>query len=66
MIIIQVKILELKKVHKAYGEKVILKGFDYTFKHRERIGIIGKNGVGKSTFLNMIMGLEKPDSGKLA
>jgi ATP-binding cassette subfamily F protein uup len=59
------KILELKKVHKAYGEKVILKGFDYTFKHRERIGIIGKNGVGKSTFLNIIMGLEQADSGKI-
>ncbi|HLP21986.1 MAG TPA: ABC-F family ATP-binding cassette domain-containing protein, partial [Chitinophagales bacterium] len=59
------KILELKKVHKTYGEKVILKGFDYTFKHRERIGIIGKNGVGKSTFLNIIMGLEQADSGKI-
>ena len=59
------KILELKKVHKAYGEKIILKGFDYTFKHRERIGIIGKNGVGKSTFLNIIMDLEKADSGKI-
>ncbi len=59
------KILELKKVHKAFGEKVILKGFDYTFKHRERIGIIGKNGVGKSTFLNIIMGLEQADAGKI-
>jgi ATP-binding cassette subfamily F protein uup len=59
------KILELKKVHKAFGEKKILKGFDYTFKHKERIGIIGKNGVGKSTFLNIIMGLEQPDSGKI-
>jgi ATP-binding cassette subfamily F protein uup len=59
------KILELKKVHKAFGEKKILKGFDYTFKHRERIGVIGKNWVGKSTFLNIIMGLEQPDSGKI-
>ncbi len=59
------KILELKKVHKSFGEKKILKGFDYTFKHRERIGVIGKNGVGKSTFLNIIMGLEKADSGKI-
>ncbi len=59
------KILELKKVHKAFGEKKILKGFEYTFKHKERIGIIGKNGVGKSTFLNIIMGLEKPDAGKI-
>jgi len=59
------KILELKKVYKSFGEKKILKGFDYTFKHRERIGIIGKNGVGKSTFLNIIMGLEQADSGKI-
>lgn len=59
------KILELKKVYKSFGERVILKGFDYTFKRGERIGIIGKNGVGKSTFLNIIMGLEQADSGKI-
>ncbi|MFN8321401.1 MAG: ABC-F family ATP-binding cassette domain-containing protein [Chitinophagales bacterium] len=59
------KILELKKVYKSFGDKTILKGFDYTFKHREHIGIIGKNGVGKSTFLNIIMGIEQPDSGKI-
>ena len=44
------KILELKKVHKSYGDLKILNGFDYTFKKGERIGIVGKNGVGKSTF----------------
>ena len=44
------KILELKKVYKSYGELVILKGLDYTFRKGERIGIIGKNGVGKSIF----------------
>lgn len=60
-----VKILELKKVYKAFGDKQILKGFDYTFKKGERIGIIGKNGAGKSTFLNIIQGIEKADSGKL-
>jgi ATP-binding cassette subfamily F protein uup len=59
------KILELKKINKAYGDKVILKGFDYTFKRGERIGIIGKNGVGKSTFLNVILGLEEADRGKI-
>ena len=59
------KILELKKVYKSYGEKTILKGFDYTFKKGERIGIVGKNGCGKSTILNMIMSLEAPDSGKI-
>ena len=41
---------KLKKVYKSYGDKVILKGFDYTFKKGERIGIIGENGAGKSTF----------------
>ena len=59
------KILELKKVHKRYGDKILLKGFDYTFKRGERIGIIGKNGAGKSTFLNLIQGLEEADSGKI-
>lgn len=59
------KILEFKKVYKSFGERVILKGFDYTFKRGERIGIIGKNGTGKTTFLNMIMGVENPDSGKI-
>lgn len=59
------KILEMKKVYKSYGEKCILKGFDYSFKKGERIGIIGSNGAGKSTFLNILQGLEKPDSGKI-
>lgn len=59
------KVAELKKVYKSYGEKVILKGFDYTFKKGERIGIVGKNGVGKSTFLQLLQGLEMPDSGKI-
>ncbi|SEL01377.1 ATP-binding cassette, subfamily F, uup [Chitinophaga rupis] len=59
------KILELKKVYKAYGDLTILKGFDYTFKKGERIGVVGKNGVGKSTFLNMLLGLEPADSGKI-
>jgi len=59
------KIIELKKVHKKYGEKIILKGFDYTFKKGDRIGIIGKNGVGKSTFINILQGIEQADSGKI-
>ena len=59
------KILELKNIKKNYGDLTILKGFDYTFKKGERIGILGKNGVGKSTFLNIITGREKPDSGKI-
>ena len=59
------KVIELKKVYKSFGEKVILKGFDYTFKKGERIGIVGKNGTGKSTFINILQGLEQADSGKV-
>ncbi len=59
------KIIEMKKVYKSYGELPILKGFDYNFSKGERIGVIGKNGVGKSTFLNMLQQLEPVDSGKI-
>ncbi len=59
------KIIEMKKVYKSYGDLPILKGFDYTFSKGERIGIVGKNGVGKTTFLNIIQQLEQADSGKI-
>jgi ABC transport system ATP-binding/permease protein len=59
------KVAELKKVYKQYGDKIILKGFDYTFKKGERAGIVGKNGTGKSTFLNILQGMEPADSGKI-
>ncbi len=59
------KVAELKKVYKHFGNKVILNGFDYTFKKGERIGIIGKNGAGKSTFVNILQGIEEADSGKV-
>ena len=59
------KILEIYKVSKACDEKLILDKFEYVFQRGERIGIIGKNGTGKSTFLNMITGRIKPDSGKI-
>lgn len=59
------KVAEMKKVYKSYGDKVILKGFDYTFKKGERVGVVGKNGAGKSTFLNMLQGLVSADSGKI-
>ena len=59
------KILEIHNVSKAFDDKVILDKFDYVFQRGERIGIIGKNGTGKSTFLNMITGGLKPDSGKI-
>ncbi len=59
------KVIELKKVYKSFGEQAILRGFDYTFRTGERIGIVGKNGAGKSTFLNLITGIDQPDSGKI-
>lgn len=59
------KTVEMKKVYKSFGDKVILKGFDYTFKKGERVGIVGKNGAGKSTFINIVQEIEKPDSGKI-
>ncbi|GGD02313.1 ABC-F family ATP-binding cassette domain-containing protein [Hyunsoonleella pacifica] len=59
------KILEFHKVSKAFKDKTILNSFDYTFKKGERIGIIGKNGTGKTTFLNILTQTDKPDSGKV-
>lgn len=59
------KVVELKKVYKSFGNHPILKGFDYTFKKGERVGVIGKNGVGKTTFIHILQGLEPADSGKV-
>ena len=59
------KVVELKKVYRKYDDKIICKGFDYTFKKGERVGVVGRNGVGKSTFINIVQGVEQPDSGKV-
>ncbi len=59
------KILELHKISKSYDDKIILDGFSYMIQKGERIGIIGKNGTGKSSFLNLITGSIKPDHGKI-
>ncbi|MDC0477514.1 ABC-F family ATP-binding cassette domain-containing protein [Flavobacteriaceae bacterium] len=59
------KIIELVKVSKSYEEKVILDQFNYMFQRGERVGIIGKNGTGKSTFLDILTGKTGPESGKI-
>lgn len=57
------KIFEANDICKSFGDKIILKDFSYTFARYEKLGIIGQNGVGKSTFIKMLQGLIQPDSG---
>ncbi len=59
------KIVEIHKASKSFGEKKIISGFDYTFRKGEKIGIVGPNGIGKSTLLNLITGRLQPDKGKI-
>lgn len=59
------KIVEMHNVSKAYNDKIIMSKFDYSFLRAERMGIIGKNGTGKSTFLNLLTGREAVDGGKI-
>ncbi|WCM41859.1 ABC-F family ATP-binding cassette domain-containing protein [Flavobacterium sp. CBA20B-1] len=59
------KVIEMHNVSLAFNDKIILKNFDYLFNRGERIGIIGKNGTGKSTFLNILTQTIQPDSGKV-
>ena len=59
------KILELRNINKKFGDKTILDNFSYQFQRGEKVGIRGKNGVGKSTLLNIIQGLETYDSGEI-
>ncbi len=59
------KIFELEHVSKAFGDKVILKDFSYIFTKMEKVGIVGENGVGKSTFLKMLLDIIQPDSGRI-
>lgn len=58
------KIFECQYVSKSFPGKVILKDFYYNFARFEKMGIVGNNGTGKSTFIKLLLGLEKPDSGK--
>jgi len=59
------KIVELHSLKKSYGEQKILDKFNYSFTKGERVGIIGKNGTGKSTFLNILTGRETVEGGKI-
>ena len=59
------KVVELHNISKSYEEKELFNKFSYNFQPGERLGIIGKNGTGKSTFLNTLTGAIKPDSGKI-
>ncbi len=59
------KVVELHNISKSYSDKELFENFDYNFKRGERVGIIGKNGTGKSTFLNILTGSLKPDTGKV-
>ncbi len=60
------KIVEIHKMNKAFGEKKIINDLSYVFKRQERLGIVGNNGTGKSTFLNMIQGFEELDKGTVS
>lgn len=57
------KIFEAHNVSKAFGDKVILRDWNYTFARYEKVGIVGDNGAGKSTFIKLLLGLLQPDSG---
>lgn len=59
------KIIEMEDVNKGFNGRQLIKNFDYTFRRGDRIGIVGQNGMGKSTLLNMITGELEPDSGKI-
>ena len=59
------KILEVEHIAKKYGEQIIIQDFSHVFKKKDRIGVVGKNGVGKSTFLDILTGNLKPDRGEV-
>jgi ATP-binding cassette subfamily F protein uup len=59
------KILEIKNISKSYDDIILIRDFSYVFNRYEKVGLIGRNGIGKTTLLNIITGLEEPDKGAL-
>lgn len=57
------KVIEARNLTKSFGEKVIVKGFNHSFKAGDRFGIVGSNGIGKSTFIDLLIGRQQPDAG---
>ena len=65
LILQSMKVLVVQEVEKSYGDRQILRGCTTTVDQGERLGVVGVNGAGKSTFLRLISGTEAPDSGRL-
>jgi ABC transport system ATP-binding/permease protein len=59
------KVMELHNVSKGYGSMKLVEDFSYVFKKKDRIGVVGRNGIGKSTFLDLLTGSAKPDKGEI-
>lgn len=59
------KVLELKNISKRFDDRILIKNFSYTFKKGDRVGIVGANGTGKTTFLNLLVGNIPPDAGQI-
>jgi ATP-binding cassette subfamily F protein uup len=59
------KIIEFHKVTKSFGDVKITDHFDYNFQRKEKLGVVGKNGTGKTTFVKMLLGETEPDQGKI-
>lgn len=59
------KVMEIHNINKSFNSRLLIRNFSYAFKKKDRIGVVGNNGVGKSTFLNIITGKQKPDGGEV-